>query len=39
MASAAAESDRLVQLAEDLLVLARADEGRLPVRPEQLDAG
>ena len=39
VASAAAESDRLVQLAEDLLVLARADEGRLPVRPEQLDAG
>ena len=31
------ESDRLVQLAEDLLVLARADEGRLPVRPERLD--
>ena len=39
VASAAAESDRLVQLAEDLLVLARADEGRLPVRPELLDAG
>jgi two-component system, OmpR family, sensor kinase len=38
VASAAAESDRLVQLAEDLLVLARADEGRLPVRPEALDA-
>jgi len=39
VASAAGESDRLVQLAEDLLVLARADEGRLPVRPEWLDAG
>ena len=39
MASAAGESDRLVQLAEDLLVLARADEGRLPVRPERLDVG
>ena len=38
VASAAGESDRLVQLAEDLLVLARADEGKLPVRPEQLDA-
>ena len=38
VASAAGESDRLVQLAEDLLVLARADEGRLPVRPEPLDA-
>ena len=37
VASAAGESDRLVQLAEDLLVLARADEGRLPVRPERLD--
>jgi two-component system, OmpR family, sensor kinase len=39
VASAAGESDRLVQLAEDLLVLARADEGKLPVRPEPLDAG
>jgi len=38
VASAAGESDRLVQLAEDLLVLARADEGKLPVRPEPLDA-
>jgi len=38
VSSAAAESDRLVQLAEDLLVLARADEGQLPVRPEPLDA-
>ena len=37
LASAAVESDRLVQLAEDLLVLARADEGKLPVRPERLD--
>ena len=38
VASAASESERLVQLAEDLLVLARVDEGRLPVRPEPLDA-
>ena len=38
IASAVGEADRLVQLAEDLLVLARADEGRLPVRPEPLDA-
>jgi two-component system OmpR family sensor kinase len=38
VASAASETDRLAQLAEDLLVLARADEGRLPVRPEPLDA-
>jgi signal transduction histidine kinase len=37
VASAASESDRLVQLAEDLLVLARADEGRLPVRPERIE--
>jgi len=39
VASAAGESDRLVQLAEDLLVLARAEEDRLPVRPERLEAG
>ena len=38
VASAATESDRLAQLADDLLVLARADEGKLPVRPEPLDA-
>ena len=36
IASAAEESDRLVRLAEDLLVLARADDGRLPVRAEPL---
>jgi two-component system OmpR family sensor kinase len=30
--SAAAETDRLTQLAEDLLVLARSDQGRLPLR-------
>jgi heavy metal sensor kinase len=32
LASAAEEVDRLTQLAEDLLVLARADEGQLPLR-------
>jgi two-component system OmpR family sensor kinase len=32
--SALEETDRLTQLAEDLLILARADEGRLPVRRE-----
>jgi two-component system OmpR family sensor kinase len=32
--SAADEADRLARLAEDLLVLARADQGRLPVRHE-----
>jgi signal transduction histidine kinase len=30
--NASSETDRLVRLAEDLLVLARASEGRLPVR-------
>ena len=30
--SAADEADRVARLAEDLLVLARADQGRLPVR-------
>jgi two-component system, OmpR family, sensor kinase len=37
--SAADEADRLTRLAEDLLVLARLDEGRLPLRVEQIDAG
>lgn len=36
--SAAQESDRLSQLAEDLLVIARMDEGQLPVRPAALHA-
>jgi heavy metal sensor kinase len=35
--SAAAETDRLVFLAEDLLVLARSDRGRLPLRAETID--
>ena len=34
--SAAAEVDRLSRLAEDLLVLARADEGRLALRREPI---
>ena len=33
------QSERLTRLAEDLLVLARADEGRLPIRSEPLAAG
>ena len=37
--SAAVESERLSQLADDLLVIARSDQGRLPVRPELIDAG
>jgi signal transduction histidine kinase len=36
--SAADETDRLCQLAADLLVLARADQGTLPVRMERLVA-
>jgi two-component system, OmpR family, sensor kinase len=36
--SAAEETDRLSQLAEDLLVLARAHDGHLPVRRERLSA-
>jgi two-component system, OmpR family, sensor kinase len=36
--SASEETDRLSQLAEDLLVLARADQGKLPVRRERLRA-
>jgi signal transduction histidine kinase len=35
--SAAEEVDRLTRLAEDLLVLARVDEGQLPLRPEKID--
>ena len=33
------ETDRLSRLAEDLLVLARADEGRLPLSVEPLELG
>jgi two-component system OmpR family sensor kinase len=36
--SAAAETDRLAQLAEDLLVLARSDRGMLPLRTESVSA-
>jgi heavy metal sensor kinase len=39
IASAAQESDRLGRLAEDLLVLARSEQGRLPLRLEPLDLG
>ena len=37
--SAAEEVDRLALLAEDLLVLARADDGRLSLRLTALEAG
>ena len=36
--SAGAETERLTRLAEDLLVLAQADDGRLPLRREALAA-
>jgi heavy metal sensor kinase len=36
--SATEETDRVVQLAEDLLVIARSDQGRLPVRPGRIEA-
>ena len=36
--SAAEETDRLVQLAEDLLVIARSDQGQLPIRSSSLEA-
>jgi two-component system OmpR family sensor kinase len=38
LASAAEETERLTRLAEDLLLIARADQGRLPIRPERLHA-
>jgi signal transduction histidine kinase len=34
-----AEVDRLAQLADDLLLIARYDRGRLPLRVETVDAG
>jgi two-component system OmpR family sensor kinase len=39
LAAAVEECDRLTQLAEDLLIVARAGEGELPVRREVLAAG
>ncbi len=39
VASALDETRRLSRLADDLLVLARADQGRLPLRLEPLDVG
>ena len=33
------ETDHLAQLADDLLLIARAADGRLPVRREQVDVG
>jgi heavy metal sensor kinase len=34
--SSGEEVDRLAELADDLLILARADEGRLPMQPERI---
>ncbi len=39
LVAAVEECDRLAQLAEDLLVLARSADGALPVRREPIDAG
>jgi heavy metal sensor kinase len=39
VASAAEETDRLSALAEDLLTLAQADEGDLPIERELVDVG
>lgn len=36
LASVGEEADRLIQLAEDLLVIARTDQGRLPIRVEHV---
>jgi two-component system OmpR family sensor kinase len=36
--SVAEEAERLSRLADDLLVLARADQGRLPIRAEPVDS-
>ena len=37
--SAGEETDRLARLADDLLVIARSDQGRLPIRTEPVDLG
>ena len=39
ISSAIEETDRIVKLAEDLLLLARAHDGTLPLTPEPLDVG
>ncbi len=39
LASAAEETDRLTQLAEDLLTMAQIDRGELPVRLERIEVG
>jgi signal transduction histidine kinase len=39
LSSAAEETDRLTQLAEDLLTIAQTDRGELPVRLERIEVG
>jgi signal transduction histidine kinase len=39
LVSASEETDRLARLADDLLVVARSDQGGLPVRPAPLEVG
>jgi two-component system, OmpR family, sensor kinase len=39
LASVSEETDRLIQLAEDLLTIAQTDQGELPVRLAQTDIG
>jgi signal transduction histidine kinase len=39
LGSAAEETDRLTQLAEDLLTIAQTDRGELPVRMERIEVG
>ena len=39
LVAAVEECDHLVQLAEDLLVMARSGDGRLPLRPETIAVG
>jgi two-component system, OmpR family, sensor kinase len=39
LASVSEETDRLIQLAEDLLTIAQTDQGELPVRLTQVDIG
>ena len=39
IASAVEDTERLTRLAEDLLLIARSDQGGLPIRRERVDAG
>jgi two-component system, OmpR family, sensor kinase len=39
VASAADETDRLIRLAEDLLLIARSDQGGIPIRQEPVKLG